>query len=405
MAYKRRDAGGGAREAYGNYAISSKYTHRLYTPKSDEAGKITELKMFCSVDPVDGILLPQVVPVDGDPLEGISDAFHAAEFVSFLGTKKCQFITDTTDFPEKIDSPTRLFYNKIKEFIENEGKKKRPDWTDWFEWGGGAQLPSCVMMVQGVLIRLNGEPCKDRKGKPGHIAPIVLVLNRSATMDLETKLTTKVDSTQPISTSNSTIGDITSSKEGRSIVIDSYINSDGGKRYKVDASKISPLDEQYVKASFIQWGDLLRKENASWQINRLVETFDAASVDLAISSDPEYGPLVPVNVRGAFEGKVFIPNPAIPPEVHPEVAQVLENRVQSPELSEAARHQEEAVTSGKAVYKEPAQVMNIITAEDADAVMDEVIESTTPKAPADVENNEIMKSLIAEKQAALRGDK
>jgi len=384
MAYKRKDAGGGGREAFGNYAINSQYTHRLYTPKSDDPGKTTDIKVFCSVDPADGVMMPQVVSVDGDPLEGISDAFHAAEFVSFLGEKKYQFITDTSDFTDKHESPTKLFCNKLKQFVEEEGKKREPDWYTWLEWGGGAQMPTCVMMMQGVLIKHNGEICKDKSGRPAQIAPILMVMSRSATSTLEDKLVGAVDSTKPISADNSIIGDITSPQKGRVTVIDSFLNNEGRKRYDVRAGEVFPLDEQYVKATFVPWDKLLRVETAEWQIKRLVETFDSRSVDMAISSDPDYGPLVPENVRGAFTGKTIV----------------------QPQAPIAAPSQTAVTPQAAAPVSRPEptspNVMNIITAEDADGVVEADIISTPSD---DVANNPIMQALQAEKKAALDGGK
>ena len=390
MAYKRKDAGGGGREAFGNYAINSQYMHRLYTPKSDDPGKTTEIKVFSSVDPVDGTIMPQVAAVDGDPLEGISDAFHAAEFVSFLGEKKYQFVTDTSDFLDKNDSPTRLFYNKLKQFVEEEGKKREPDWYDWLEWGGGAQLPNCVMMLQGVLIKHNGEVCKDKSGRPAQIAPVLMVLSRSATTCLEDKLVRVVDEAQPISALNSEIGDITSPANGKLLVIDSFNNSEGRKRYDVRAGDLCAVDEQYVKATFVPWDKLLRIETAAWQIKRLVETFDPRSVDMTISSDPDYGPLVPENVRGSFTGKTFV-QPAAPP-AQQEVQQA----------APAVAPVQTTVAATPAVAAAPAStgpVMNIITAEEADAITPEVMQGTS------VANNPIMQALQAEKEAAIKGGK
>ena len=127
MAYKRRDAGGG-REMYGNYMISGGYPHKVYSPKGDKPGNKTEMRLFCAVDP-SGEFSPQVVVAD-EPTEGISDSFHSRECVAWLGSKKMQFVTETSDFPATKISPARLFFNSIGELVEQEGKKKFAEHAD-----------------------------------------------------------------------------------------------------------------------------------------------------------------------------------------------------------------------------------------------------------------------------------
>jgi len=308
--YKRPDAGGNAREAFGNFVINSDFNHKLYNCKSSSPGQPTEFRVFCAIDPQDLAIIPQVVPVDGDPLGGISDAFHAVELANFVGSKKYKFISETTDFPEKF-SPMRTFYIKIKHFIEEEGKKRRPAWAEWLTFGGGLACPQYLMLTQGVLVRLNGDVVKDRSGKPAQIAPVILVFSRSATVDMENKLTTPIDESQPLSADNSVLGDITSPANGKTLLIDKHINNEGRERYFVQSGNKAPLDERYVKSTFVPWNKLLRRENARWQIIKLAETFDNASVDYAFSSDPDYAELVPDSIRGAFEGKTIItPGPA-----------------------------------------------------------------------------------------------
>jgi hypothetical protein len=391
MAYKRKDSGGSVREAFGNYAVNSQYTHRVYNPRSETKGKITEIRIIPAVDQNDGSFSPQIVPVDGLPIEGIGETFHAAEFVSFLGDKKYQFVTNTSDFPEK-ESPTRMFYNKIEQFLKDEGEKNYPKWAEWTKFGGGVQLPSWVMMVQAALIKLNGEVMKDKQGNPAQIAPIIMVMNRSATIDFEKKLTEVVDSSKDISADNSLIGDVTSPKDGKTVVIDSFLNAEGRKRYEVAAGQKMPLDEQFIKSTFVPWDKLLRVETAAWQINRLVETFDAASVDMVFASDPEYGQFLPANVRGAFKGagnsttvsmapNYAPPTSATPPPAQPSTPQPTPGTAQQPAPPVAE-------VTGE------APTLNIVSpAGDND-------QSSTAAAPAGLADNPIMQSLMAEKNAA-----
>lgn len=299
MAYARKDAGG-AREFYGNFLINSQYGHKVYHAKSSADTKPTEFRAIASLHD-DGSLAEQVVQVDGNPINGISDAFHCKEVVNWLGTKAYQMVTDTSDFPTK-QSPTTMFYKKIKEFVENEGKKARPEWTKWAEDRGPLKMPECKMMLQGILLSLDGAPCKDKSGKPVAITPVALICPKSATSALEKGLTTPIDPSKPISADNSAIGDITS-PSGHTIKLAIYKSTDSFTKYNVLRGEPYPLTEDYIKKLFVPWNKLLRLETAAWQIARLVETFDAAAVEYAFSEDPDYGVFIPKIAQGAYFGK------------------------------------------------------------------------------------------------------
>jgi hypothetical protein len=300
MAYARKDAGG-AREFYGNFLINSQYSHKVYHAKSSAPEKATEFRPFASLHD-DGSLAEQVAQVDGNPINGISDAFHCKEVVNWLGTKAYQMITDTSDFPTKM-SPTTLFYRKIKEFVENEGKKARPEWSKWAEDRGALKLPECKMLIQGVLLSLDGAPMKDKAGNTVAVAPTALILPKSATSSLEKGLTSPVDQSKAISADNSQIGDVTSPLRGYTIKLSIYKSADSFTKYNVLRGNPYPVPEDYMRKMVVPWSKLLRLETAAWQIARLVETFDAASVEYAFNEDPDYGVFIPKIAQGAFFGK------------------------------------------------------------------------------------------------------
>lgn len=300
MAYNRKDSGS-AREFYGNFLVNSQYAHKVYQVRSTGEGKFTEFKIFASTMP-DGLFAPQVVPVDGNPLNGISDAFHCKEMVNWMGSKRYQMITDTVDFPAK-PSPSKIFRQRIVEFVKKKGEDANRTWSDWLKFKGGLNDPECKMVVQGVLLALDGEKCRNKERKIVAIAPTLMILPRSATSDLEKQLITPADSSKPISASNCLIGDVTSPSTGAIVKVEIYQNSEGKDRYRCVRGDVYPIADDYVRKSFVPWEKLLRTETAAWQIARLVETFDAAAVDYAFSEDPEYGPLVPSIARGAYFGK------------------------------------------------------------------------------------------------------
>jgi hypothetical protein len=303
MAYNRKDAGG-AREFYGNFLVNSQYSHKVYHAKSSAPEKATEFRPFASMHD-DGSMAEQVAVVDGNPINGISDAFHCKEVVNWLGTKAYQMVTDTSDFPNK-PSPTTIFYRKIQEFVEEEGKKARPEWAKWAEDRGPLKLPECKMLIQGVLLALDGAPCKDKAGNPVAITPVILILPKSATSSLEKSLVAPVDTSKPLSANNSVIGDITSPLNGHTIKLSIYKSADSFTKYNVVRGSPYPVPEDYMRKLVVNWNKLLRLETAAWQIARLVETFDAASVDYAFREDPDYGVFIPKIAQGAFEGRATV---------------------------------------------------------------------------------------------------
>ena len=357
MAYKRRDAGGG-REMYGNYMISGGYPHKVYSPKGDKPGNKTEMRLFCAVDP-SGEFSPQVVVAD-EPTEGISDSFHSRECVAWLGSKKMQFVTETSDFPATKISPARLFFNSIGELVEQEGKKKFAEWAGWLEWEGGLQLPLCKMMVQGILLMLNGEQFLDKRGKPSGMVPVVLVMQRSATVDMEANLTTPLDENEPLSAENSAMGDITSPAGGHVLSIQMFHNKDKRARYSVGAKTDAkgkvlppmPINEDYVRAQFVPWDKLLRVETAKWQIDRLAETFDPASVDYVFSKDSDYAKLIPEHCKGSF-------NELYEPSSHPSAA--------VPKHKAPSREADDAGDEAPAWENAPAEGVDEVDAEAVDA--------------------------------------
>ena len=167
------------------------------------------------------------------------------------------------------------------------------------------------MMLQGVLIEHAGELCKDsRSNKVSPRMPVVLCLNRSATMDFEDKLTTRLREGDDISAENSEIGDVTSLENGAAIKVESYKNKDNQIRYTVTVARgrddkpvIVPLQPSLVLAQFVPWEKLLNIQPAAWQIEKLIEQFCPEAVDYALGDDSLYGPMLPDDVRGTFKAK------------------------------------------------------------------------------------------------------
>jgi hypothetical protein len=179
------------------------------------------------------------------------------------------------------------------------------------------------MLIQGVLLALDGAPCKDKAGNAVAICPVILILPKSATSSLEKSLVAPVDTSKPLSASNSVIGDITSPLNGYTIKLSIYKSADSFTKYNVARGNPYPVPEDYMRKLVVNWNKLLRLETAAWQIARLMETFDAASVDYAFREDPDYGVFIPKIAQGAFGGKATIVVDDIPYQ-HPAPAQYIQ---------------------------------------------------------------------------------
>jgi hypothetical protein len=302
MSYLRHESN--SREKYGNYLVSGQYKHRVYTPKATNGDRKNIIRIYPAV--INGENIPQVVPVDGDPRSGIGDSFFAMECVSFLGQKtNYQFATETSDYPN-MTSPTLTLIRRIENFVKDNGKKKNPEWSEWVSKPKmGFSRPSVKMLIQGILTHLDGMPTLNKNtGTPEPIFPVIMALPKSATVTMESALTTRIDDTEDISAQNSQIGDITSYTGGGALVIQGYNIEDREKsgrltlRYRVfrtpDTHVLSEAQNQYVP-----WSKLIPIRNAAWQIERLVEAFGPVAVDYSFRDSPIYADLMPAGVAGS----------------------------------------------------------------------------------------------------------
>jgi hypothetical protein len=301
MAYNRKDSRGGSHSA-SDMVINKAFQHWLYTPKSTGATEVRVLPASA-----DGVFVPQVAPTDMAALDQIGDAFHAKEYAGMMGYKKYSYISETADLPDR-PSPSMVFRQALEKAVKEEGSKQHPLWAKWLDYKprspdrdvGVMSRPQCRMFIQGVLLRFGGQPVLDKDGRPTARYPVLMPLPRTATTALEKALVTPLDASQPLSAVNSIIGDITSPRGGHTLIIEPGFDAKGKQAYSVKAGALYPLDENFCMAQFAPWARLLRIETAAWQIARLAETFDAESVDFALSDDPDYGAMVPEGVRGAY---------------------------------------------------------------------------------------------------------
>ena len=351
-----------------NFMIKDGHRHAVYSPRM--SGHTTfrvfpEPKGNGTAD-----FYPQITPVAGDPMEGLCGSFAEVELIEWLGKDKIAFVTTTSDVDHtEHQTPARLFYNKINDFVKEESRKAvkgepfskaLPVWAPWTEGKGILSLPQTKMLLQGVLIEHAGEPCKDKNGKVIPRVPVTLVLPRSATTDLEEKLVTKVNEGEDISAENSKIGDITSVQQGKAVRIYAYRNAENKTRYSVEpdfeatpqgnvVKPALPLDPNMVLSHFVPWEDLLNIQTAEWQIIKLLEAFGPEAVDFAFSDDSFYADKIPTGIVGAFD-KTFgesaapsqaaapspaatpapAPQPVLTPEVTPPQSGVLQAAVVDP---------------------------------------------------------------------------
>jgi len=201
--------------------------------------------------------------------------------------------------------------------VKEEGAAKRREWAEWIDKKKNClSNPSSLMMMQGMIVAQDGDLLRTKNDEIREVGPCVLVLSRSATTDMEKKLTDRVDMSKPISTDNSILGDITTPGKGTSLLISKFRNAEGKDRYEVmRGSRILDFAPDYVASAWIPWDKLLRKETAAWQIRKLMETFDPESVDYVFSEDSDYAPLVPNTAKGSYarsQQKSMVVSPGMP---------------------------------------------------------------------------------------------
>ena len=423
MAFLKKRAGYAKRD----FLIRSEYKHWVRGVSSKGH---TVFRVFPS--PLDQGFAPQIVPVDGDPMEGLSDSFAEVELAAWFGDEKITFISTCSDVDSsEYVSPALMLYNKVDEYCKQEAKNAAsgkpfgaalPVWNPWFDKKGKISLPQTRMLLQGVLIEYAGKPCVNKDNAVVPMVPVVLYLGRSATRDMEDGLTAKLDVSSDISAENSVIGDITGVDTGCAIRIYSFKNKEGAIRYAVQpdfdiaadgrtrvVKPPVPLDPNMVLSHFVPWEQLLDIHDAAWQIDKLVGLFGPEAVDFAMGTDSMYGSMLPEGVAGSFAASplagMVTPQPmgqAQQPQAQPQYAAPAAQQPQAqpqyaaPAQTTAGAPQTAPVqTESQAPAPRPAQP--VLRAEVVDA---EVADSPAPQQQSTDTNSVVAIAMAAAAKAA-----
>ena len=337
MAYINRPsarASAGKKGGPKSIVINPAYKHRDYENK---AKTHSVFRIFPCPKP-EGGFEDQIVPVDGDPLEGLCGTFAFTEVVSWFGKEKLIMVTSPSDLddPDRA-TPAQMFHDEIEVFVKAQTYKMThampyspavQAWAPWFDRKGIMSRPQSVALVQCVLIEHSSEPCVNKSGAVSPRVPVVFRLNKTATDSLVEGLTTKVNPSEDISAENSVIGDITSIENGCAVRMAATVDPDTKKnKYTIVKNTVAvggemqvappvPLDPNLVLAHFVPWEKLLNVKPIKWHIDKIIEQFSPEAADFVFRNDPVYGPYLPEHVVGSFE-RTFGPVPGTAPAAAP----------------------------------------------------------------------------------------
>ncbi len=254
-----------------------------------------------------GAFQPQSMPIEPgeDAWSALSDSFCEIETVRYMGEEGIDYITFDMDRPDNI-SPAMLFYNRITDFVKEEGRKAIPAWTNWVSgYKGDLSRPSSRLLVQAAILKHQGKDIVNSKNKQPEIKlPVVVQLSRSAEVAMIKEIITAKDESQPLSAANCLIGDITSPEGGCVISCDPYKNVDDQTRYAVtNTGQVLPIDIQMCLNNFVAWEDLLELHGTEWHVNKLINLFGGSAVDYAFRETADLYRYVPEGYRGSYENE------------------------------------------------------------------------------------------------------
>lgn len=241
-----------------NFVVKDGYNCPYYAP----TGVGHSIFRILPAPYVAGGFQPQIVPVDGDALQGLSDSFCEIEIVDWFGNNQETFITTCSDMDDSIPSPTRIVASAVYDFVQSETEKivttgvASAALKDWSVLTKGkssiVKFPQTRMLFQSALVEHRGKPCTDKHGAPTVRMPIIFCLNRSGTRVMEELLTTKIDHAADISGTNSAAGELTDPATGSLVKTEQYKNAEGQIRYKVySLDQPYPIDPQQALSMFV----------------------------------------------------------------------------------------------------------------------------------------------------------
>lgn len=267
----------------------------------------TEIRVVPSF--TDGVPDPILNPGNGPTIfEALSGAIGIADVAFFLGPGKAHMICPS--YPGEKRGPVHTLVYTILDAAENDPKGCDDKWLRWC--GKGADRPknvmarpSQVMMMQGYLMKHKGRPCVDKEGNEVVRSPVLLILNRSATNDMEEKLSTPMDDNGAWGANNNLLGDFTSLEAGRVLRFSPYQKEHNNREqtwYRADLAEEYPLTIDEAISVWKPWPQVVNCAPSLAEVGIwLMKAFDASTVVKIFENHPTYCECITDTIRRAAD--------------------------------------------------------------------------------------------------------
>lgn len=284
-----------------DFTLANGCRHFMYNLSKEGS---TEIRVVPAV--VNGFPEPLLDTTKGNTLqEALTAAVAVVDVVRFLGPNKASMLCPPPADGERI-GPVHYFINTIIDTAENDPKDCPDEWLRWC--GKGKDRPKAVIsrpqqvvMVQGFLYAHKGRLCVDKEGKAVVRSPVVLMLNRSATNDMLTKISKPANNNALWGSENNQLGDPVSLEHGRIMKFTPYPHEHNGNQqtwYMAELGDEVPLTMEDAMSVWRPWEQILNynptlPEVGAW----LAKAFNAAAVVRVFENHPTYRLCVTDNIR------------------------------------------------------------------------------------------------------------
>lgn len=288
-----------------DFILAGGCRHFRYALNKEGATEIRVVPSFTDNQPD-----PIINPDKGSSIydNALSDAIMIADVATFLGPGKAHMICPP--WPGEKRGPVHTLIYTILDTVENDPKNCDDKWLNWCGKGRGnpknvISRPAQVCMMQGYLFTHKGKPCVDKDGNEVVRSPVLLILNRSASNDLEEKLQTPLDVNGKWGPSNNQLGDFTDLDHGRILRFVPYLKEHNNREqtwYRTELGEKYPISQADALTVWRPWEQVLPLHATLPEIGTwLTKAFDASTVVKVFEGHPTYAACITDSIRMAAD--------------------------------------------------------------------------------------------------------
>lgn len=303
----------------GNFLVKQNIKHYVYSVRQDRESSIR------CVGPVDdnGTALPQIIG-EADSYatmeSNLGEAFALTRAACYMGDKSYTLIDPNTGFESMLDVFHKAVNGYAKEHPQTASKRLR----SWCGLRGEGEKtapkaklskPRDVLLVQCLLFRSAGEdmPTDRTTGRIQPKMPVIMMLKgelcRTMLKALYGRGKSYLKGPRREEIDREPLGELFDLEEGHMLSFKPVtIKRDTGMTFSTHepvVEETEPLDPAIQQEVWTPWTDILNLEITAEETMRLLaDTFTPEAVVYAFEEHPDYGPLIPQEIREQMERQV-----------------------------------------------------------------------------------------------------